>query len=194
MEIAAKRVSRVAVHGLQMQGAVDDWPLDEELACIAPVQGGLILALCSGIWLARAWAGPLHKLADAPYDTTRLRFNDGKCDAQGLHPMMDGLTTANGLAWSPDGCTAYWAAPTVRRSMPKVVTGLPNTKASACCACRLQAKCWPKCPARCPARPCPVLAALTSKPFSSPRHARGAAHKSWRSTPIRVVCLRFGWR
>lgn len=135
VDIPGKRVARVAVEGLQAQGAVEYWPLDEEVGCIAPVQGGgLVLALRSGIYLAREWGGPLHKLADAPYDTSKLRFNDGKCDPQGrfwagslyepkdqplgvlylldgrgLHPKMDGVTTANGLAWSPDGRTAYWA-------------------------------------------------------------------------------------
>jgi sugar lactone lactonase YvrE len=135
VDIPGKRVARVAVEGLQARGAVEYWPLDEEPGCIAPVQsGGLVLALRSGICLAREWGGPLHKLADAPYDTTRQRFNDGKCDPQGrfwagslyepkdqalgvlymldgrgLHPMADGVTTANGLAWSPDGRTAYWA-------------------------------------------------------------------------------------
>ena len=135
VDIPGRRVARVAVDGLQAQGAVEHWPLNEEVGCIAPVQaGGLVLALRSGVYLARTWRGPLHKLADAPYDTTRQRFNDGKCDPQGrfwvgslyepkdqtlgvlymldnqgLHPMMDGVTTANGLAWSPDGRTAYWA-------------------------------------------------------------------------------------
>ena len=135
VDIPGRRVARVATDGLQMKGAVDYWPLEEEPGCVAPVQGGgLVLALRSGIHLAREWGGPLHKLADAPYDATRMRFNDGKCDPQGrfwagslyeprdqalgvlymldrqgLHPMMDGVTTANGLAWSPDGRTAYWA-------------------------------------------------------------------------------------
>ena len=135
VDIPGQRVARVAVQGLQAQGPVEYWPLGEDPGCIAPVHGGgLVLALRSGIYLARAWAGPLHPLAPAPYDTTRQRFNDGKCDAQGrfwvgslyepkdqamgtlymldaqgLHPMMGGVTTANGLAWSPDGRTAYWA-------------------------------------------------------------------------------------
>jgi len=135
VDIPGRRLARAAVNGLQIQGAVAYWPLDEEPGCIAPVQGGgLVLALRSGIYLAPVWGGPLHKLWDAPYDTAKQRFNDGKCDAQGrfwagslyepkdralgvlymldrqgLHPRMDGVTTANGLAWSPDGCTAYWA-------------------------------------------------------------------------------------
>ena len=135
VDIPGRRVARVAVEGLNAQGAVEYWPLDEEPGCIAPVQGGgLVLALRSGIYRAQQWGGPLHKLADAPYDTAKQRFNDGKCDAQGrfwagslyepkdqqmgvlymldaqgLHRMMDGVTTANGLAWSPDGRTAYWA-------------------------------------------------------------------------------------
>ena len=135
VDIPGRRVARVAVEGLKAQGAVEYWPLDEEPGCIAPVQGGgLVLALRSGIHQAKQWGGPLHKLADAPYDTAKQRFNDGKCDAQGrfwagslyepkdqqmgvlymldaqgLHRMMDGVTTANGLAWSPDGRTAYWA-------------------------------------------------------------------------------------
>lgn len=135
VDIPGRRVARVAVEGLQAQGAVDVWPLNEEPGCIAPVAGGgLVLALRSGIYRASEWGGPLQPLAAAPYDTTQQRFNDGKCDAQGrfwagslyqpkdqalgalymldaqgLHPRMDGVTTANGLAWSPDGRTAYWA-------------------------------------------------------------------------------------
>ncbi len=135
VDIPGRRLARVALDGLQAIGPVEHWTLGEEPGCIAPVEGGgLVLALRSGIHLARAWGGPLHKLADAPYDTGKLRFNDGKCDpqgrfwagslyepkdqaqgvlymldGQGLHPMADGVTTANGLAWSPDGRTAYWA-------------------------------------------------------------------------------------
>jgi sugar lactone lactonase YvrE len=139
VDIPGRRLARVAVQGLQAQGAVEYWPLTQEPGCIAPVQGGgLVMALRDGIYMAREWGGDLQLLAVAPYDMTQLRFNDGKCDArgrfwagslyepkdqalgalymldgQGLHSMVggvkEGVVTANGLAWSPDGRTAYWA-------------------------------------------------------------------------------------
>jgi len=147
VDIPGRRIARVAVQGLKAQGSVEYWPLTQEPGCIAPVQGGgLIMALRDGIYLAREWGGPLQLLATAPYDTSKQRFNDGKCDAQGrfwagslyepkdqplgalymldgqgLHVMLGGekvganhganhgVVTANGLAWSPDGRTAYWA-------------------------------------------------------------------------------------
>lgn len=135
VDIPGQRIARVAVQGLQAQGPVEHWPLTQEPGCIAPVQdGGLVMALRDGIYRAREWGGPLQRLAAAPYDTALQRFNDGKCDAQGrfwagslyqpkdqalgtlymldgqgLHAMQGGVVTANGLAWSPDGRTAYWA-------------------------------------------------------------------------------------
>ena len=145
VDIPGRRIARVLVQGLQAQGPVEYWPLTQEPGCIAPVQGGgLVMALRDGIYLAREWGDPLKLLAAAPYDTSQQRFNDGKCDAQGrfwagslyepkdqalgalymldgqgLHAMLggekEGVVTANGLAWSPDGCTAYWADTTAHQ-------------------------------------------------------------------------------
>jgi len=139
VDIPGRRIARVAIDGLRAQGPVEYWPLTQEPGCIAPVQShdngfGLVMALRDGIYLAREWGGPLQRLAAAPYDTTRLRFNDGKCDPQGrlwagsmyeprdqalgvlyalqgagLQEKAHGATTANGLAWSPDGRTLYWS-------------------------------------------------------------------------------------
>jgi len=98
----------------------------------------LVLALRDGIYRARSWGGTLERLAVLPYDSRVVRANDGKCDAQGrfwvgtidepkagdaaalycldcrdgtarIEQKASGALTANGLAWSPDQRTLYWA-------------------------------------------------------------------------------------
>ncbi len=101
--------------------------------------GALVIALRDGIYLARAWGGELQKLAQLDYPTATTRANDGKCDALGrfwvgtyyeprdqalaalycidargpdgvqLRQMANDSQVANGLAWSPDAGTLYWA-------------------------------------------------------------------------------------
>lgn len=101
--------------------------------------GGLVIALRDGIYRARSWGGPLEKLAAALHNTTTSRFNDGKCDPLGrfwagtiyeprdardaalycldsgaghapaLARIAGGATVGNGLAWSADARTLYWA-------------------------------------------------------------------------------------
>ena len=97
--------------------------------------GGFVVALRSGFWLARQDGALTRKVADAPYDPSHHRFNDGRCDPQGrflagymnerrdastaalmrLDPdftqtrVLAGLTISNGLAFSPDGRTMYHA-------------------------------------------------------------------------------------
>ena len=119
------------------QGAREGWPMPSVPGCIAPARsGGLVIALRDGIYRAPHWQGPLTLLARAGYDTATTRFNDGKADAQGrfwagtryaprdaalaalycfdarqgtLTRRLDGAVNANGLAFSPDGRTLYWA-------------------------------------------------------------------------------------
>jgi len=111
-------------------------PMPESIGCFALRRdGGFVIALRSGFWLAGADGRLTRKVADAPYDPTHHRFNDGRCDPQGrflagymnetrdaktaalvrldpdftLTRVLEGMTISNGLAFSPDGRTMYHA-------------------------------------------------------------------------------------
>jgi sugar lactone lactonase YvrE len=116
-------------------GRRDTWDFDTEPSAVAPLPDGkLLLSLRSGVWRFDPATATREQLAKAPYDTAGQRFNDGKCDAQGrfwvgticeprepalgtmqcfaggtLKQRFDGVSISNGLAWSPDGRTLYWA-------------------------------------------------------------------------------------
>ena len=116
-------------------GSVESWAMPSEPGCIAPaLSGGLVIALRDGIYRATNWGGKLERMAAAQHDTTTTRFNDGKADPTGrfwagtmyeprtsasaqlfslnggaLEVKVSNATIANGLAWSPDAKTMYWA-------------------------------------------------------------------------------------
>lgn len=114
--------------------APDAWPQDAEPGCIAArAGGGLLVARRDGLWVLDTATGAQHYLSAPPYDPARLRFNDGKVDPAGrfwvgsisdarepeaalyrfesgvFATQMPGLTTSNGLAWSPDGRRLHWS-------------------------------------------------------------------------------------
>jgi sugar lactone lactonase YvrE len=111
-------------------------PMPESIGSFALRRaGGFVVALRSGFWLARADGTLTRKVADAPYDPSHHRFNDGRCDPQGRFlagymnerrdagtaalmrldadfaqtRLLAGMTISNGLAFSPDGRTMYHA-------------------------------------------------------------------------------------
>jgi sugar lactone lactonase YvrE len=108
------------------------WQLDSEPGCIAALAGGgLLVAQRNGLWRLDTASGAHECLLPPPFDPGKQRFNDGKPDAQGrfwvgtiddarrpeaglyrvgagqCQRMVEGITTANGLAWSPDQRRMY---------------------------------------------------------------------------------------
>jgi sugar lactone lactonase YvrE len=132
-------------------------PMPESIGSFAlRAQGGFIVALRGGIWAASPRGTLEHKIAAAPYDPERFRFNDGKCDRQGrffvgsmnekrdgytaalyrvdgngaLTDVIGGIMTSNGLAWSVDGKTMYHAdtpTQTIRAYDYDIATGTPSS-------------------------------------------------------------------
>lgn len=114
--------------------APDVWPQEAEPGCIAArTRGGLLVARRDGLWALDPRTGEQLRVSPPPYDPARLRFNDGKVDpagrlwigsisdarepeaalyrfdGQAFSAEVPGLTTSNGLAWSPDGRRMHWS-------------------------------------------------------------------------------------
>lgn len=130
-DIPGKRLNRFR----PADGESRHWDFDTEPASCAPrPDGSLLLAMRDGLWRFDPSSGERSRLAPPPYDPRVERFNDGKADPQGrfwvgtiyeprdpplaalyrwadgrLERMAGGITTSNGLAWSPDGRTMYWS-------------------------------------------------------------------------------------
>ena len=67
-----------------LTGMNERWPMPSEPGCIAlAASGGLVAALRDGFYRFTPADDRLEKIADAPYDTSTMRFNDGRCDAAG---------------------------------------------------------------------------------------------------------------
>lgn len=108
---------------------------DEEIGCFSlRQQGGFIMATRSGFYLLDGWSTERTFITDPEQGMDKNRFNDGRADAQGrmwagsVYPpkdhggasiyclengettkWVDNLLTANGIAFSPDNKTFYYA-------------------------------------------------------------------------------------
>lgn len=137
-------ISGHAVHRLDpATNAHRRWAMPSEPGCIAwCASGGIVVALRSGLVVLDTESGSISPIADAPYDVTKARFNDGRCDAMGrlwvgtiyeprdqplasLYSVERGtirdnakpVTVSNGVAFSPDCRTLYHADTTAHRIM-----------------------------------------------------------------------------
>jgi sugar lactone lactonase YvrE len=126
-----------AIHRLHPEsGRHDQWPVDSEASALAlAARGGLMVAQRRGFSHFDPASGQLTLVAEAPYDQSTTRFNDGKCDAAGrfwcgtIYEPRDkpaaemfvlergkirkvwsgGMVNSNGLGFSPDGKTMFHA-------------------------------------------------------------------------------------
>lgn len=134
VDIVAGRVFRDRVNGDGSLSLVRSYTLPGSVGAVAPIEddeGWLVAANRSLVHLAPD--GKVRQLADVAPDGTRL--NDGACDPRGrfwagtlahdhrvgggalyrfdgagqVALMLEDLTIANGLDWSPDGTTMYLA-------------------------------------------------------------------------------------
>lgn len=116
-------------------GQHQQWAMPSEPACLAWCPDGLIVAQRSGFFHFNSSTGQLTDIAAAPYDQSKIRCNDGRCDGAGrfwvgtIYEPRDqahaellclergqlrqvwhgGSTVANGLAFSSDQRTLFQA-------------------------------------------------------------------------------------
>lgn len=123
-----------AVHRFHLaSGLHSSWPVPAEPGCIArTTDGRIIVALRTGLAFLDTTSGALEELAPAPYDPAIMRFNDGRCDANGrlwtgtaydprdknlgslycvergvITDACKAVTVSNGVAFSTDNLTLY---------------------------------------------------------------------------------------
>jgi sugar lactone lactonase YvrE len=134
-----------ALHGLDLATGINrSWSMPEPIGAVAIYgQGGLLVALASGLCRFDPATGTLTPVQPIEAEITASRLNDGRCDRQGrfwvgsmnratpdgrgslyrydpggaLHRMFGDIEVPNGLAFSPDGSTLYFCDSPTRRLM-----------------------------------------------------------------------------
>jgi sugar lactone lactonase YvrE len=123
-------------------GKFSSWKMGSNPSALAIDDNNcLTVATRNGLLRLNTTDGAETPIADAPYDTSRVRFNDGRVDPAGrfwigtMYEPRDqpaaemyvldrdklrcawrgGMTNSNGLAWSLDGRTMYHADTTSHR-------------------------------------------------------------------------------
>lgn len=131
-DVTARRLHRTDASGTASQS----WELAKMPGSFALRDGGgLLAAFRNQLALFAPDTGKTEEITGHGIDFGRERFNDGACDARGrfwagtfdpsmksatgclyridpdlsVHRMDTGLAMSNGLAWSPDGATLYFA-------------------------------------------------------------------------------------
>src|SRR5580704_14456813 len=130
-------IKRPAIHRFHpATGSSKTWPMPDQVGSIGlRQQGGAVAALRTGFAFVNFNTGETCTLPSPALSECDLRYNDGRCDRLGrfwagtLHEerregsaalyhldpdgrcteMIRGITVSNGIAWSPDNRTMYFA-------------------------------------------------------------------------------------
>jgi L-arabinonolactonase len=125
-----------AMHRLDVAGEIASWPLPRPIGSfVFRRAGGLVGALQNGFHGIDLDTGKVEAIVDPEPDRPGNLLNDGKCDRRGrywcgsrdaslthptgalyrldadlsCHRMDEGFIVSNGIAWSPDDRTMYFA-------------------------------------------------------------------------------------